>query len=103
MVRDFIAAYPELIAHFIGLLIMAFTGVIGLWVRAMKKNIEAHITKEEGAVWPQIEARFNNMEDKFHGLQLNLSTRMSSLEARIPNGDIREIKSMVRELLSAKS
>lgn len=91
--------YPELILVFISILVTLFVSVVGLWIRTMKTHIEKHVTKEEEEMWPKIEQRFNDFDNKLHSLELNMSTRMTALEVRIPNGDIREMKAMLEVLI----
>jgi hypothetical protein len=106
MVSKFITDYPQLIILFINLLFVLIIGLVGLWIRTMKQRIQEHITKEENAVWPKIDEKFINMEEKFHNFELNITREVTALqgniknlEARIPNGDIREMKAMLEVLI----
>jgi len=98
MINQFISTYPELAALIIGLLFAGVSALIGLWIKAITSSLEKHVSKEEHDIWPKIDKRFELLDDRMHQMEL----KMTRIESRLPNGEWREIQSMLRQLLLRK-
>ena len=106
MVSTFISDYPQLIVIFIHSLFVLIVGLFSLYIRSIKKHIEEHIAREETAIWPKVEKQFKDIEDDFRAFELHtieeialLKGDVESLDKKIPNGDIKEIKAMLQMLV----
>lgn len=109
MIRVFITTYPELIASFVGLLMVLTGGALGLYVRAIKNRIENHIDREEDLVWRKIDDKFTQIEDKFSTFQdraderhTQLIQRLTAVESKIPNGELKRMSRLLQELVDRK-
>lgn len=69
-----------------------------------------HMKKEENDIWPQTTEAVSQLEEKitgFHEEMLekvgDLGQRVARVEARMPNGELGEIKAMLQQLVRKSS
>lgn len=105
MASKFVTDYPELTISFVSLLCTLLVTLFTLWLRSMKQHINKHIDREESIIWPKIEGRFTSIDGEIQDLKVEVvkvTSRLQSLEDRMPDGDIKEIKEAVLELVGRK-
>jgi hypothetical protein len=84
-------------------------GGVGVFIRfVLSRHREyvaftAHMRREEDEVWPAITKQLSDYHEETLGALSAHSERIARLEARMPNGQITEMMSMLRELVSRRA